>query len=164
MNRWVGHLVGMVLLAMPAYAGPFGWINFSGWQFPRIPTVTRTATPATTATPTAASTPTREPGVDDLEYHRTPAPAGVVRVAPPGTRIVLTDLLATAGGWAVLWEETAGDQWDPKLPTEVWYAHRGEPNVSALRVASVHRIDRLPVYLSGASPDGTSIAVILNEL
>src|SRR5512139_972825 len=166
--RWYGAcgplVCAVVLLAMPAYAGPFGWINFSGWQFPRIPTVTRTATPAATATPTAASTPTRELGVDDLEYHRTPAPAGIVRVAPPGTRIVLTDLLATAGGWGVLWIEVSGDLWDPRTPTEVWYAHTGTPQVPALRIASVHRIDRLPVYLASVSPDGDEIAVVLNEL
>src|SRR5512139_19024 len=166
--RWYGAcgplVCAVVLLAMPAYAGPFGWINFSGWQFPRIPTVTRTATPAATATPTAASTPTRELGVDDLEYHRTPAPAGIVRVAPPGTRIVLTDLLATAGGWGVLWIEVSGDLWDPRTPTEVWYAHTGTPQVPALRIASVHRIDRLPVYLASVSPDGSALAVVLNEL
>ena len=115
----------------------------------------------------ARATATPVPDMSGTWVHPLIAPlVGTTQLAtyPAPARVYLTRIYATPRGRAVLWIVQPGDLQDPTSPSELWYAHVGVPDVPARKLVDIHRIDREPVYLSAVSPDGTQIAVVINEL
>lgn len=139
--------------------GAFSWLDLSGWQRP--PTPTR---PVLTPTPVIVVDETSAPVVIPPLVEDTPRAAITVSAHAAPARVTHTRIFATPGGWAVLWLVHTGDLWDPSVPSELWYAHVGAPQIVARKIADIHRIDRLPLYAAAISPDGTQLAVVVNKL
>lgn len=159
--------IGLLCLASTAHAGTWSWMT-EAWKTEQVrqatPTATRTvAVPAASPTGPATVAETPVPEVSGT-WSAAPGTPGVVSHHPAPARVYLTDLHATPGGWAVTWIVQPGDLQDPTSPSELWYAHVGTPAVPARKLLDIHRIDREPVYLSTVSPDGTQVAVVVNEL